>query len=278
MFQKIEKQFQIESVGFYYDRVFSKDLDFKGERHDFIELVYVHTGGVQIVENENIYTLSDGDLVLHAPMEFHRIKSAAETTPHVYNLSIKVSGAFPKRLFDGVYHLSQEQHTKYMECLQMAERLLTQQDGDAYFGQQFADGLTSFLLDLCRRTPKSNSFFINSGALLYRKLIKNMQDAVDENLTIESLARKNYISVSYVKKLFRTYANVTPKEFYDKLRVKEAMEQLQKGRTVTEIARKMNFSSPNFFCAFFKNHVGVTPSAYKKRQGILFGLNEKGCQ
>ena len=31
------------------------------------------------------------------------------------------------------------------------------------------------------------------------------------------------------------------------------MEQLQKGRTVTEIARKMNFSSPNFFCAFFKN-------------------------
>ena len=54
MFQKIEKQFQIESVGFYYDRVFPKDLDFKGERHDFIELVYVHTGGVQIVENENI--------------------------------------------------------------------------------------------------------------------------------------------------------------------------------------------------------------------------------
>ena len=59
-----------------------------------------------------------------------------------------------------------------------------------------------------------------------------------------------------------------PKEFYDELRVKEAMDQLQNGRSVTEIARKMNFSSPNFFCAFFKRHTGVTPSAYKKRHGF----------
>lgn len=278
MFQKIEKQFQIESVGFYYDRIFSPNHDFKGERHDFIEIVYVHTGSVQVVENENIYNLNGGDLVLHAPMEFHRIKSAAETAPHVYNLSITVSGVIPEQLFDGVYRLSQEQHTKYMECLQMAGQLLTQQDGGAYFGQRVADGLASFLLDLCQRTPKSNSFFINSGALLYRKLVRNMQDAVDENLTLESLARKNYISVSYIKKLFRIYANVTPKQFYDELRVKEAMEQLKKGQSVTEIAHKMNFSSPNFFCAFFKSHVGLTPSVYKKSQGTLPGGNKKGSQ
>ncbi|MBQ3529360.1 MAG: AraC family transcriptional regulator [Oscillospiraceae bacterium] len=268
MFQKIEKQFEIESIGFYYDRVFSKDHDFKGERHDFIELVYVCEGSAQIVENENIYTLNNGDFVLHAPMEFHRIKSAADTAPHVYNLSIMVSGAFPTQLFDGVYHLSREQQTKYMECLHLAEQFLIPQDTDAYLGQQVAGGLTSFLLNLCQKTHKSDSFFIDSGALLYRKLAKSMQVAVDENLTLESLARKNYISVSYVKKLFRTYANVTPKEFYDELRVKEAMDQLQNGRSVTEIARKMNFSSPNFFCAFFKRHTGVTPSAYKKRHGF----------
>jgi len=266
MFRKIEKRFQIESIGHHYDRIFSKDHDFKGERHDFIEIVYVQTGNVRIVENENVYILNGGDMVLHAPMEFHRIKSDAQTAPHVLNLSIITSGAFPEQLFDGVFHLSREQHESFMDCFRLAGRLLGGEGGDPYLGQQAADGLAVFLTELCREAAQGNDLSTDSSALLYRKLVKDMQDAAYRDLSLEELAKQNYISISYVKKLFRSYANVTPKRFYDDIRIKEAIILLKEDVPVAQIAERMNFSSPNFFAMFFKKHVGVTPSAFRKAQ------------
>ena len=39
---------------------------------------------------------------------------------------------------------------------------------------------------------------------------------------------------------------------------------LQEGQGVTTVAEKLNFSSPNYFTSFFKKHLGVTPSRYRK--------------
>ncbi len=95
-----------------------------------------------------------------------------------------------------------------------------------------------------------------------------MQKAVYDNFSIETLASRNFISVSYVKKLFRRYANLSPKHFYDDLRAKEAALLLQDGQSVAAVAETMNFSSPNYFTLFFKKHFGVTPSAYRRSNAV----------
>ena len=267
MFHSIQRIFQIEQVGFYFDRVFSKEHDFKGERHDFVEIVYVDTGSVCVVENENVYWLGGGDMVLHGPMEFHRIKSDAQTAPHVYNLSVKVSGDLPQRLFDGVYHLNPEQREQYGRCLVLAKRLLEEKSEEPYLDQHLSAALTDLLLGICREEPVDGTPAADSGALIYRRLVRDMQQAVCMNLSLEELAGRNFISVSYVKKLFRIYADVTPKQFYDALRLREAVVLLKKGYPVAQIAEKMGFSSPNFFAMFFKKHMGMTPSSYRKTSG-----------
>ena len=146
MFQKIEKQFQIESIGFYYDRVFSKDHDFKGERHDFIELVYVCEGSAQIVENENIYTLNNGDFVLHAPMEFHSIRSAENTNPNVYVITSIVEGELPQNLTEGVFGLTQEEQKEYKEIYSRVFDFFNSEERDALEGQGCTDALSAFLI------------------------------------------------------------------------------------------------------------------------------------
>lgn len=264
MFHSIQRAFQIEEVGFYFDRVFSKAHDFKGERHDFVEIVYVDTGSVCVVENENVYRLGGGDMVLHGPMEFHRIKSDAQTAPHVYNLSVTVSGKLPQRLFDGVYHLNPEQREQFARCLCLARKLLEEKCQQTYLDQRLSAALTVFLLGLCEEEPVDGTPAADGSALMYRRLVRDMQQAVCMNLSLEDLARRNFISVSYVKKLFRIYADVTPKQFYDALRIREATMLLKKGYAVAYIAEKMGFSSANFFAMFFKKHMGVTPSSYRK--------------
>lgn len=262
--QKIEQHFKIESIGFYFDRVFSKNYDFKGESHNFIELVYIESGSAEIVENDKVYLLSSNDLILHKPMEFHRIKSGGQTSPHVYNLSFSVSGALPEQLFEGIFHLNFNDRERIAECFNLA-KLFLNSNSNLYDGQQTSDALSTLLIDIYKNSQFKNSVLTDNGALTYKQLIKDMQNAVCDNITITDLAKNNFISVSYVKKLFYQYANESPKKYYDTLRLKEAKRLLGNDILAAQIAEAMHFSSPNHFTVFFKKLTGLTPTEYKKQ-------------
>ena len=69
------------------DRHFDRDHNFSGECHPFYELVFVKEGTVGITADEEVLTLSSGQILLHSPNEFHRIWSEFGSAPHVFNLS-----------------------------------------------------------------------------------------------------------------------------------------------------------------------------------------------
>ena len=263
MLHKIDSLFTIESLGNIFDRTFSPDFDYKGERHDYMEFVYVASGCVQVTENGKVYNLGERDLILHDSMEFHRIKSQNGTAPHVINISMCIRGQLPPSLLDGVFHLNESQHTRFLDCIR---RVKDFQLGDSDSGsrQQVGCLFGALLLELSRESPVSGVLAQENSALVYKKLVKAMQEAVYDNLCVEDLAAEHFISVSYLKKLFRKYANESPKHFYDGLRAREAALMLQEGQGVTAVAEKLNFSSPNYFTSFFKKHLGVTPSRYRK--------------
>ena len=66
------------------------------------------------------------------------------------------------------------------------------------------------------------------------------------------------------KLLFNTYAGISPKSYFNQLRLRHANELLSIGLSVTEVAELMNFSSPNYFSAFYKKHTGISPSERQK--------------
>ena len=263
MLHKIDTLFTIESLGNIFDRVFPPDFDYKGERHDYMEFVYVASGCVQVTENGRVYNLGERDLILHDSMEYHRIKSRNGTAPHVINISMCIRGQLPPSLLDGVFHLGESQHDRFLDCIRRVKAFYL---GDTDPGnRQYTSYLfTALLLELGRESPVSGVLAQESSALVYKKLVKDMQEAVYSNLCVEEFAKQNFISASYLKKLFRKYANESSKHFYDGLRAREAALMLQEGQGVTAVAEKLSFSSPNYFTLFFKKHFGVTPSKYRK--------------
>ncbi len=52
---------------------FSDGYFFKGERHNFYEIVCVLKGSVGVTAGKNIFILSEGEMTLHCPGEFHAI-------------------------------------------------------------------------------------------------------------------------------------------------------------------------------------------------------------
>ena len=48
---------------------------FPGERHDFWELLYVDKGAVSVTAGERAVQLSQGQVIFHAPGEFHALSA-----------------------------------------------------------------------------------------------------------------------------------------------------------------------------------------------------------
>ncbi len=235
---------------------------YAGESHDFWEIVYVEAGEIQVTEDANIYRLKQGELILHAPMEFHSIKSDEHVPTKVLILSFATSGELPEELSRGVFRLSEEQQSDFYRLFRPIDRLFEVPSHDRYAATECAARLTAFLVGLSRGGEAKKSLVVSRSAQEYYSIVTTMTEKVYENIGLEDIAAAKNISVSYLKLLFKMYSGTTPKLYWSRLRCNEAIKLLQQGMTPTEIADKMNFSSPNYFSAFFKRMVGVPPKKY----------------
>mgnify|MGYP003304831329 CR=1 FL=1 len=71
----VERCIEVTSLYTAFEAEFDSNYFFSGEAHDFWELVFAKKGSVGIVSDDRTYKLSSGQLILHPPMEYHRIWS-----------------------------------------------------------------------------------------------------------------------------------------------------------------------------------------------------------
>ena len=95
---------------------------------------------------------------------------------------------------------------------------------------------------------------------------------VDENimssgLTANFLAQNVYLSISYLRSIFKEVTGGTLSNYIIRKRLDKICELLERtDMPVTEIADSMGFASKSYLFTFFKNYMGVTPNEYRKRK------------
>ncbi len=261
-----EYLFNIDVINAVFDFHWDEHYAYSGEYHDFPEIVYVADGEVEATENERIYHLKKGDWILHDAMEFHSIRSAGETHPHVMIVSFYTPGIFPENLKNGVFTLSAEDQKTYEDLFHRIYNTFPHKDAPAYSRQLLALELSVFLIRLSANQTKERKQSNSKNALEYKKIVEAMRRGVYDNLTLSDLSRECHVSVSYIKTLFNNHVGISPKLYYSKLRHAEALRLLIAGMSVGEVAEKMNFSSPNYFSMFMKKHLGMSISEYLKKR------------
>ena len=262
----IPQRFFITAFFTPYDFQWDSHFTFLGEKHDSWEVVYVLAGEVECTEDERIYHLKAGDMLFHAPQEFHKIRSYARTEPHVFVFSFESTGSLPERLKDGILSLSPEEQKTYEALFDRAKAIyggaLTEPDSIFLCGLE----LTAFFFRLAAGHEASRQLSPSRPAREYQKLVLAMSRGVRKNYALQDFALQCSISISYMKELFARYAGVSPKAYYSKLRCEEAVRLLEAGMTVQETAEEMGFSSASYFSEFFKKHLGIPPARFIRRQ------------
>jgi methylphosphotriester-DNA--protein-cysteine methyltransferase len=83
---------------------------------------------------------------------------------------------------------------------------------------------------------------------------------------IEEIGR---IGVTYHRmvNIFKEYYGVTPKKYYDNLRIEEAKKKLSETNdTIIDIAHSLGFQSLSAFYAFFRKNMNSSPLKYRKEE------------
>lgn len=258
----INRPFIIQALGTSHDFNWNADFVFEGESHESWEIVYVVSGTVEVTEDSQIYQLSEGNMILHAPYEFHKIRSADNTSPHVLVQTLLVQGEMPSKLKEGVFFLSEQERSEYRLLFGRIQSFFNHVSECDYVGQECADGLASFLIRLSDKHAAKEQIVFTRDTQIYKKLIDVMEQHVCSNLTLDEVADMVPVSVSYMKVLFERYAGISPKNYYNRLRCTEAIKLLQSGLTVAETSDRLMFSSPNYFSRFFSRMTGKPPATY----------------
>ncbi|MBR5280154.1 MAG: AraC family transcriptional regulator [Clostridia bacterium] len=261
--------FNIDAINSVFDFYWDEHYAYSGEYHDFPEIVYVADGEVEATENEHIYHMKKGDLIIHEAMEFHNIRSCGQTKPHVLILSFHTPGVYPENLRDGVFTLSSEEQNIFQDLFYRIYSAFYKNDVPPYLRQSLALELSVFLIRISFNQAQEIKLSTTKSAQEYRKIVETMRTRVNDNITLSELARECHISVSYIKTIFQNQVGISPKLFYTKLRRTEALRLLTGGVSVGEVSERMNFSSPNYFSNFMKKQLGMSITEFLKTKPTI---------
>ncbi len=98
-----------------------------------------------------------------------------------------------------------------------------------------------------------------------RAAIAYMREHVSDPIAVEEVASRVGLSRGHFFSLFRDQLNTTPQVFWSAVRVEEAVRRLvQQEEPLTSVALDLGFSTPGNFSRFFREHMGVTPSRFRR--------------
>lgn len=98
-----------------------------------------------------------------------------------------------------------------------------------------------------------------------RRAIAYMREHVGGEPDMDKLAEQCGLSRAHFFALFKRCTNVTPLVYSNVLRMEAAIRNLtETDALLTDIAYDVGFSAPGHFTRFFRQHLGITPSEYRR--------------
>ena len=92
-----------------------------------------------------------------------------------------------------------------------------------------------------------------------------IENNLSSDISVSALCKRFFISKNTLYRLFREECGVTPGEFVSQRRIDEAKRLLvETSRTACAIGGELGFDSYSYFCRFFKDRVGVTPTEFRR--------------
>lgn len=268
----IDKCIRVTSVFTAFEAVYNEDFYFGGETHDFWEFVCVLDGVLGVTAGKDVFLLEPGQAVLHKPMEFHRLWAEKKTKPHIVIISFAadIMPEIKERRFTmkeeemNVLHglIERRDNIFQMEQVVCVKNIRPGQEIQAHL---FLAQFESVLLEAVLRKEDAVLQYTSASAQNYRRIVKVLEEHIEERMTLPKVAELCQMSEAAVKKTFSKYAGIGLMTYFNQIKMKRAVKLLEAGNGVRETAEMLGFTDQNYFSTVFKRVVGQPPIHYLKQ-------------
>jgi len=258
---------------------YTSHYKFPGEAHDFWEILYVDKGNVRVTADDRSYNLTRGQLIFHAPGEFHALSADGVAAPNLVVVSfqcdspameffrqrVTFAGA-PERLL--LARIVEESRSAFSTPMDDPATTTLTRRPDAPVGceQLAASALEELLIRLLRQdipsenTPPTQDL-LNSDVL--DSIVSYLEQRLDRPLTVDQICRDNMIGRSQLQKLFHGQTGGGVMEYFSRMKIRAARQMIREGRlNFTQIAEALGFQSVHYFSRRFRSICGMSPSEY----------------
>ena len=103
-----------------------------------------------------------------------------------------------------------------------------------------------------------------------RQAIMLMKSDLMYEMDMDSLAKQSGLSRAHFFALFQRDTQVTPLVYANVLRFEAAVSMLTQSKdSVGDVSHQLGFSAPSHFSRFFRQHLGITPSDYRRAVNLF---------
>jgi len=257
--------------------------------HDYYEFYFFLEGNVEMQIGEKLYPVRYGDIMLIPPHLPHRPIIKSQETSYrrfVFWISQEYCNHLLQSSPDYAYimqHVEIEKHYIFhtdqiaFNAVQSKLLRLLEEMRSNKFGRdaQIAICINDLVLNLNRlayeqNTPKRK----NPEYMLYQQLEAYIEEHIEEDLSLETLAKKFFVSKYHIAHVFKDNIGLSIHQYISKKRLNHCRDAISGKMSITEAYHMYGFGDYSSFYRAFKKEYGISPKDYRDMQIDLNSEND----
>ena len=268
---------QVNSCGIYEQTVENAITVRPLGRKDY-QMIIIAKGGAVFLHHGKEIILSGGEMILIPPF----VRNEYRYIDYAHAMWIHFTGTAAEKI---VRQYDIEPFCKYRisdttHFFVYAEKIVKEFQLRKVGFMNNCNGYLLHILTLVKRRIDAEFFSENHRAVPDLTLaIEEMQTDFSKNRNISEYAEMFNISVSYFIHLFTQQFGGSPYQYLLSIRISQAKYLLtETNMRINDIAKNIGYDDPFYFSRIFKKHIGVSPSAYRKKfQLDIIEKNDADC-
>ena len=274
----LEKPLEIRELFSVHYFEYTSSYAFAGEAHDFWELLYVDKGTVRVRRDDETLDLTRGEMIFHAPGEFHALSANGVVAPNLIVVSFRCTSPAMEFFRARVTSTGAEERVLLAKIVSESRAVFSTPLNDpaihtlvrrenARFGseQLLSSALEELLIRLIRR---GDALPIKKERQRYTQehigeIVTYLEQRLDQPLSLSQICRDNLIGRAQLERYFHEQTGGGVIDYFNKMKIRAAREMIREGRlNFTQIAARLGFQSVHYFSRRFKLSTGMSPSEY----------------
>ena len=243
-----------------------------------LEICYLVRGRQTYRVSGREYHLTGGDVFITLPGEPHDTAGRAEDPGILYwtNVRIPLRGGsllgLPAHdsavLAEHLLHLPERQFAGSAALKLLLDDVfdLYDQPGDPLKRISVVNLMIRYLLEVLKCAQRHSHMSLSP---LIAGVVETIRSHPEESYPSAVLAAQAGLSVSRFKARFKAEVGTAPHEFVLHVKIEAARKLLAQGKSATEVAFELGFSSSQYFATVFKRFSEQTPSGFKKTGPVV---------